>query len=303
MTDTSDPDPPLADEDLEAYDEPLETEPPPDEVEASILLSPADSLGDTGVFELQARSPTQSVLVIGPPAAGKTTLLAALYELFGLGHGKRFEFAGSETLLAFERIAHHARAMSRNVQGSTERTRPGSRRFLHLGLRDKERDEFVDLILADLSGENFDELIATDSTTDYDDVRPFAAHVSFVLDGERLVDPSTRHVAVQQIRTGIRAATERGWFQQGDLRELIVSKMDLVHEAEPESRDWAKERIDELAALLDGPALSTSARDWTPAGSSSLEQLISRWCVERPVRVRAESTGATAGRSFDRFVP
>src|SRR4051812_46965051 len=87
----------------------------PDELEATVAigLPGADTLNLDGGSRLLRAGETRIIAVIGPSDAGKTSLIASLYDLFQEGPVAGVEFARSRSLHAFERTCHDARAASR----------------------------------------------------------------------------------------------------------------------------------------------------------------------------------------------
>lgn len=76
--------------------------------------------------------------------AGKTTLVAALYEKFNEAPFANYLFAGSKTLVAMERRSHLARLTSGALRPDTERTLITDirdTRFLHFCLRSADLGE------------------------------------------------------------------------------------------------------------------------------------------------------------------
>lgn len=96
--------------------------------------------------------------LVGPAKAGKTTLLAALYLL--LRGGKQigeYKFAGSYTLLGWEKVAHFLTLNSHKKVSFPPHTSANMARvpgLLHLLLKDKQ-DRYRDVLLTDAPGEWF----------------------------------------------------------------------------------------------------------------------------------------------------
>lgn len=99
--------------------------------------------------------PTQLIVFAGAEGSGKTTMLAALYEQLGRGSFAGFDFAGSRSLLGFEKICHPNRVISGGTRPATERTIPlNEAAYYHLALREtvgQRRRRQV--LLSALSGE------------------------------------------------------------------------------------------------------------------------------------------------------
>src|SRR5258708_2931827 len=74
-----------------------------------ITYPEGDKLDGTDALAITWARPTRVVLVAGPANSGKTTLLSCLYERFHFGMFAGFRFAGSKTLVGFEKRCFHAR--------------------------------------------------------------------------------------------------------------------------------------------------------------------------------------------------
>ena len=99
-----------------------------------IVLPGADTLPLAEASSLLRRGDARVIAIIGPRDAGKTSLIASLYELFQEGPVSEIGYAQSQTLHAFERACHDARAASRRTTPHTYRTSRGEVQFYHLDL-------------------------------------------------------------------------------------------------------------------------------------------------------------------------
>ena len=101
---------------------------------SSIGLPGADTLTTAEASRLLCRSDARMIAIIGPRDAGKTSLIASLYDLFQEGPVLEIGYAQSRTLQAFERACHDARATSRRNAPHIYRTPLSGVRFYHLDL-------------------------------------------------------------------------------------------------------------------------------------------------------------------------
>lgn len=112
-----------------------------------------------GADEITRRSLTNVILFAGTAESGKTTLLASLYLMFQKDRKQPFggySFAGSRTLVGFEKRVHLARVTSGLDKPKTERSTVSE--LLHLRVRKHDRSSpSKDLLLCDLWGEDFRE--------------------------------------------------------------------------------------------------------------------------------------------------
>jgi len=169
------------------------------------------------------------VVLAGEPDAGKTTLIAALYEMISDGPFASLRFAGSETLLAFERACHLSRTSSEAEVPDTERTKGLHGRFFHLVLQDLSNDELDQhLLLTDVSGEAYRR--ATNHSDDAKKLSFIRRANAFVLllDGERLASKSERQEAFRRGLLLLRSLTEVGMLDNRSSVMVALSKFDLL---------------------------------------------------------------------------
>lgn len=182
------------------------------------------------------------VVLAGPTASGKTTLLATIYEKFCCGPFAGFRFAGSRTLWGLERRCHPWRVASGRAVGATERTpQGGGQLMLHLSLQRETNCQFADLLIADISGESFE--AATEATADcrlLTMVRR-ADHFVLCLDGKKLLDSGERHRVITDGHSILRAFTEAGMLGKFSTVTVLFTKADLFHQADAEMTQLREE--------------------------------------------------------------
>src|SRR5438046_759504 len=88
-------------------DETVATETP-----AFVDLPSGEALTEAQASEVTRHGVTRVVVLAGPSGSGKTTVLTSLFEAFLEAPFGNFLFAGSRTLLGFERRCHDARVAS-----------------------------------------------------------------------------------------------------------------------------------------------------------------------------------------------
>ena len=66
------------------------------------ILSRGEALNKEELYQMSAKEDINVVLVVGPPASGKTTLEVMIYCLFREGRNKELFFAGSKSLNGFK---------------------------------------------------------------------------------------------------------------------------------------------------------------------------------------------------------
>jgi hypothetical protein len=197
-------------------------------------------------MEISAARPTRFVVVAGAADSGKTTLLASLHERFLRGPWAGYLFAGCATFLGFERICHKGRGASGRQEPDTDRTkRSEGRQLLHLRVRTADCSRPAqDLLLSDLSGEEFD-----DARASADDARRLtivqsAHHLVLLVDGEKLADHDSRQAARDETSLLLRTLVEERLVGHTSRVDLVFTKWDLV------IAQQSREETEELADMI-----------------------------------------------------
>jgi hypothetical protein len=193
-----------------------------------VRLPSADTLTVADAAGLLRAGDTRIIAIIGPSDAGKTSLIASLYDLFQEGPVSGVEYARSLTLHAFEHTCHDARAASRRNVPHINRTPRGEVRFYHLDLGRGPAGGALTLAMGDRAGEEY-RSAADDSSivTAFPEVRR-ADSLTVLVDGERLLDAGARHNLRSEITMMLQALVDGGAVQIGQRLALVLTKMDLV---------------------------------------------------------------------------
>lgn len=170
------------------------------------------------------------VALAGDEKVGKTTLIASLFDRFLDGAWAGFQFAGSETLVGFEKRLHLARRSSGSRQQDTPRTsRTAPVHFLHLRLCRLNSAERQNLLVADLYGERF-----RDSADNQDTCRnelkhlKYADRVALCIDGDKLIDVRARQRAVSVVKGLLGNLLEVGHLDRSSVVDVLITKWDKV---------------------------------------------------------------------------
>jgi hypothetical protein len=172
---------------------------------------------------------TRVVAVAGDVGAGKTTLLTSIYERFQRGMFGGFCFAGSLTLVGFERRCHASRIASGRSAPETDRTRRGEQTaYLHLRLARLSPQAEFDMLFTDISGEDFQ--AAKDSVEDARRLQVLkrADHLLLLVDSGKLIDRALRFEASHSALTLLRSLREAGMIGGNSAVDVLLSKFDLV---------------------------------------------------------------------------
>lgn len=202
--------------------------------ERSIALASGEALDEREVARFLRWRPAHFITIIGDSSSGKTTLVGELYTSFLRGPFAKLYFAGSRTLIAFERRVHGSRAESGAVSPDTARTSIADGLLhLHLGLRaDNGVGRRVDLLLSDRAGETYRR--ARDNTSLIAELIELgrAHRIVLLLDGAKLADPFARDNALQSVRQTLRAFTDNGALGTKSHVQVVLTKADVVRRAE-----------------------------------------------------------------------
>lgn len=196
--------------------------------EPTIALTSGEALDRGKASILQRRRVSRSVGLIGPNDSGKTSLIAGLYDLLQEGPVSDRGFAGSTTLIAFERACHLARAASRRTIPHTERTSRGvDATFFHLDLY-QEGAGITSLFIGDRSGEDY--LAATDQISQADhffEIRR-ADCVTLLVDGAQLAESELRHEVRAVTSQIVDALIEARTIREKCRLAIVLTKKDSV---------------------------------------------------------------------------
>lgn len=164
------------------------------------------------------------VAVIAGPYAGKTTLLATLYELLRKAKLDGFSFAGSETIRGFEERCFLSRVNSGRDKADTQHT-PARAGLNFTHLRVKTPDRMAELLLADRSGEYFQRVQNTPNLIAEFEEFYRADVIILVMDGQLLTtDP---HRQISESRKLLLALSGAGLLPLKPLK-IVITKNDLV---------------------------------------------------------------------------
>lgn len=201
-----------------------------DEVSSSstISLPVASKLAVSAAKRLLRQNKCKVIAIIGPHDAGKTSLIASMYDLFQEGPVNGVEFASSSTLHAFEEACHDARAASERGIPHIGRTPRGKIEFYHLGVREGAAADGVTLILGDRAGETYSEAADNVSTAHEFCEVARADIITILVDGERLLDSGERHNVRSDIELIVQALIEANIVLRIPKVALVLTKMDSV---------------------------------------------------------------------------
>ncbi len=212
-------------EDIPEAEEPSIPLVPP---EPTIGLASGEALDRDNASNLQRRYVSRSIGLIGPNDSGKTSLIAGVYDLLQEGPLLGAAFAGSSTLIGFEKVCHLARVVSRRASPHTERTSRGvDATFFHLDLH-QENVGVTSVFISDRSGEDY--LAVTDQISQADhffEIRR-ADCITLLVNGAQLADTKLRHEVKAATPQIIDALVEARSIRGGCRLAVVLTKKDSV---------------------------------------------------------------------------
>ena len=232
---------------IETTPETLEDDDPAHEEMASegVRLPDGLSLDPVALRGLKLAVPVRTVAFVGASNSGKTTLLSAVYDAFCAGEFAGCVFAGSQTILGFEKRLHLSRLVSGRTDADTERTRTHEDlAYLHIALVDangKERH----VAFADRAGETYGELPGTTALDDVPVELRKSDHLVFLVDGALLADPQEMANAIGSARSLFRKLKDLGALgRQMDITFAITKADKLVGHPRHSTIDGALGRME-----------------------------------------------------------
>jgi hypothetical protein len=194
------------------------------------------------------RWPTQLIILAGAEGSGKTTMLAALYEHLGRGSFAGFDFAGSRSLLGFEKICHANRVVSGGTRPTTERTIPSDEAgYYHLALRETTGERRRrQVLLSALSGELY--RWARNSREECEKLTFLnrANAIVVLVDGEKLASLEQRVNAHADAAGILDAFLDAKMVPSGCHVEFVFSKLDRIRAAGDSALAFLKQTQEKL---------------------------------------------------------
>lgn len=199
--------------------------------ETTIALASGEALDRDKASILQRCRISRSIGLIGPNDSGKTSLIAGVYDLLQEGPVSGAAFAGSSTLIGFEKVCHLSRAVSMRTIPHTERTSRGvDATFFHLDLY-QEAVGVTSLFISDRSGEDY--LAATDQISQAEqffEIRR-ADCITLLVNGAHLAESGLRHEVRATTPQIVDALVEARAVRAGCRLAIVLTKKDSVVES------------------------------------------------------------------------
>lgn len=198
-------------------------------VNTNIRLQSSEALSANAASIILKAKECNIISIIGHSDAGKTSLIAAMYDQFQTAQNLKYMFSRSLTLQAFEQACHKARMASNRTTPDIDRTPRNTLSFFHLELKSLEsKSLFFSLLLADRDGENYVSA-SNDTSVNKDFVEVCKSEVvTLLIDGEALLDPARQHNILAEVDMMIQAMAETGQFIKRPKLALVLTKFDLI---------------------------------------------------------------------------
>jgi Double-GTPase 2 len=269
-----------------------------------------EALGSPGANRVARQSRATVVVLLGNAGSGKTTVLAALYERFGLGPLNGHWFLGSRTLHGFEKRCHRSLCgdgPGGELDGHTAQDAPP---WLHLRTARQERPQQpFELLLGDFSGEFHSKPIADGSraAADFKALRR-ADHVCITVDGGSMAKPERRQAETRfTLNLAENLLSDPQALADPTAISVVITKWDLVHEQD-DGRQAIDSLFDQLREIFGSRAvgfIETAAR----SSSNALQigfgvgDLLARW-TDRPALQIAHPVASTRPDAdcFDQYL-
>ena len=295
------------------YDEATESPDPPAKQSANELIrfGGEEYLSVTEASALlKARRYMPIITFLGTPGAGKTSLIAEVYDAFQYGTYESFAFAGSKTLMAFEHICHKIRAASRAPEPLHDRSKIlDDPFFFHLAINANCAVRPVDILLADRSGETYRAIADAPDIADRCLELKRAAALNVLVDGAQLCDRRQRTVALNGCTQALQTLAFRGVLAQDILINLVMTKLDLVdiHENKARAHQEFDALADRLPTRCDGLNICINPfkiaacpqNDEHPKGYG-VEALIKSWVSIKPPQGTYSNPASNSERAMSR---
>ena len=277
-----------------------------------IRLPSGDILGLSDLLGLLRAEHPRVIALVGEQEVGKTTLLASIYHIYCRGPFAERRFAGSRTLIAFEKRRHLTLLSSGRTVPTTPRTsRDDPVGFLHLMLKPLEGGSLQHVLISDGSGEAFDAArIDTALIKELVEIRQ-ANRICFLLDGARFLADDQRAGYARRFKQMIRALHDNGVLREGAAVEILTTKIDKLMKPPHSERvigilaDYERNLVRDFGTLglnISCYRICALPRADYAVGYSGLEDAIRRWTAPLPLPDVRPPPLPDATRQIDRLL-
>lgn len=282
-------------------------------IEYSTPLSTGETLSLEELNEFHRWRPISQISIVGDRDSGKTTLINSIYDQFLRGPFAGYIFAGSQTLVAFEKEIHPSRIESGGKRAATAHTSLAEGlKFFHMAAIHKDRLEVrIDLMFSDRAGEMYRR--ARDDSANVEELSEIthSERVVLLLDGDRVANAIERQGAIQSVRKMLRAFIDSDALGLTSVVQIVTTKIDRLYEHAEEHlikvqlEKFQQNLINDFAhRLAELSFWEIAARD--PDGifdpAHGVDKLFTDWATPRYKVVPRASLDMTLLSEFDRLL-
>jgi hypothetical protein len=162
---------------------------------------------------------------------GKTSLLARIHQLFQNGPVSGYYFAGSRTLFRFEELNWFATVESGVGAPKMEHSsQQYDNSFLHVRVRARDATaEHIDILLNDISGETYPEVIVSQAACEHLLCLQRADHVAVLVDGAAIANRDRRHDHCTKAGNFVQRLLQVGQIGKETILHLVITKLDELN--------------------------------------------------------------------------
>jgi len=183
--------------------------------------------------QVAQRGPCSVVVLAGMPECGKTSLLARLHQLFQAGSVAGLEFAGSLSLHHFEELNWLATVESGVEEPMMTRSSTQfDNCFLHIAVRSSDNFTRIELLINDITGETFENVVKSQQICETLLGLTRADHLVVLVDGAALAAPERRPLHIGQTRDFIQRVIQNGQCGTKTALHIVTSKLDKLGDKE-----------------------------------------------------------------------
>lgn len=203
-----------------------------------IGLPSGEALNEHQANDFVWRRPIRLIAIVGEQDSGKSTLINCIYFKFMQGTFADYSFAGSDTLVGFERRMHLWRIKSGIKRPDTKRTSLADGiQFLHFSLGNvKGDDRRIDVFLTDRSGEKYRRVMdGIDNIGEIFEIAK-ADKLVFLLDGAKVSTPAKRANATASVRQMLKLFIDEGVIDKRTCVQVVTTKIDCIEKLEGDDK-------------------------------------------------------------------
>ncbi len=259
-----------------------------------VKLPSGEALEVAEVDQILKQKPIKLISIVGDSGTGKTTLIKAIYDQFLRGRFAGYHFAGSRTLIGFERKIHPSRVDSGRVKPDTTHTSLAEGLgFFHFALVVDGQQDRIELMLSDRAGEVYrNARDKIDTVSELIEVVK-ADMLVLLVDGKRLVNRMERQNAIAAVRGSLRAFLDGKALNGNSRVQIVTTMMDYIdaYPAKAELNQHLDNFKQELQKLFTSRLAELSFYEVAALDSSCLkgvDELFLSWFVKSPEIVQRQ---------------